>query len=75
MIDQMTASDWEQVRSIYLEGIRSGDSTFETDAPSWENWDEAHLHIARLVTRDGDRVSGWAALSPVSKRAALRSLV
>jgi hypothetical protein len=33
-IDQMKASDWEQVRLIYLEGIRSGNSTFETDAPS-----------------------------------------
>ena len=68
MIDQMSASDWEQVRSIYLEGIRSGNSTFETDAPSWETWNEGHLTIARLVVRDEGKVLGWAALSPVSKR-------
>jgi len=33
-MDQMTASDWEQVRAIYLEGVREGNSTFETEAPS-----------------------------------------
>jgi L-amino acid N-acyltransferase YncA len=74
MIEAMRPSDWEHVRSIYLEGIRSGHSTFETDAPSWERWDEAHLHFARLVMRGGDRVSGWAALSPVSKRTAYRGV-
>lgn len=74
VIDQMKASDWEQVRSIYLEGIASGNSTFETDAPAWEKWDAAHLQIARIVMRDGDRVLGWAALSPVSQRSAYRGV-
>lgn len=74
MIDQMRASDWEQVRSIYLEGIRSGNSTFETDAPSWEQWNEGHLPSARLVMRDEDMVLGWAALSPVSKRDVYRGV-
>jgi phosphinothricin acetyltransferase len=64
----MTAGDWEQVRSIYLEGLREGNSTFETEAPSWEAWDEVHHKSPRLVMRAGDRVLGWAALSPVSKR-------
>jgi phosphinothricin acetyltransferase len=74
MIDQMRADDWEQVRSIYLEGIHGGDSTFETDAPSWENWNEGHLQFARLVMRDGENVVGWAALSPVSKRLVYRGV-
>jgi L-amino acid N-acyltransferase YncA len=74
VIDQMRASDWDQVRSIYLEGIRSGHSTFETDAPSWEKWDEGHLQIARLVMRDGDKILGWAALSPISKRHVYRGV-
>lgn len=74
VIDQMKASDWEQVRSIYLEGLRSGNSTFETDAPSWERWDEEHLEFARLVMRDGDEILGWAALSPVSKRSVYRGV-
>jgi phosphinothricin acetyltransferase len=74
MIDQMKASDWEQVRAIYLEGIRSGHSTFETDAPSWEQWDEGHLQYARFVMRDGETVLGWSALSPVSKRHVYRGV-
>ena len=75
MIDQMTPNDWEQVRSIYLEGIRTGNATFETDAPSWEKWDEGHLLFARLVMRDEEVVLGWAALSPVSKRVVYRGVV
>jgi phosphinothricin acetyltransferase len=70
----MRASDWAQVRAIYLEGIRSGHSTFETDAPPWERWDEGHLQIARLVMRDGETIHGWAALSPVSKRDVYRGV-
>lgn len=70
----MRADDWEQVSSIYLEGIRSGHSTFETDVPTWEQWDAGHLQIARLVMRDGDRVLGWAALSPTSKRHVYRGV-
>lgn len=74
MIDEMRANDWEQVRAIYLEGIRSGHSTFETEAPSWDMWDEGHLAVARLVMRDGEKVLGWAALSPVSKRHVYRGV-
>ena len=70
----MRASDWEQVRAIYLEGIRSGHATFETDAPSWETWDEGHHQFARLVMRDEEAILGWAALSPVSKRHVYRGV-
>ena len=73
-IDQMTPNDWPTVRSVYREGIASGNSTFETDAPSWEKWDDAHLQIARLVMREGDTILGWAALSPVSKRSVYRGV-
>ena len=70
----MKPGDWEQVRSIYLEGIATGHTTFETDAPSWEKWDAGHLEFARLVARRADTVLGWAALSPVSKRDAYRGV-
>jgi phosphinothricin acetyltransferase len=70
----MQVGDWEQVRAIYLEGIKSGDSTFETDAPSWEQWNEGHHEFARLVVRDGNKIVGWAALSPVSKRRVYRGV-
>src|SRR6266852_5985445 len=67
-IDEMEPGDWKQVRAIYLEGIATGQATFETEAPSWEKWDAAHLLAGRLVARDGVSVIGWAALSAVSER-------
>ena len=73
-IDQMRASDWEQVRAIYLEGIRTGQATFETEAPSCEGWNESHLPFARLVRREGETVLGWAALSAVSQREVYRGV-
>ncbi len=60
---------WQSVRRIYLEGIASGDATFETDVgPDWEDWAADHLEAARLVALVGDEVAGWASLSPVSDR-------
>ena len=64
----MKREDWRQVRSIYLEGIGTGNSTFEADAPDWEKWDSDHLAEQRLVVREGHRILAWAALSPVSDR-------
>ena len=61
--------DWERVRSIYLEGIATGQATFETRATSWAEWDSAHLPAPRLVATSEKRVVGWAAVSPVSSRA------
>jgi L-amino acid N-acyltransferase YncA len=66
--DSMRPEDWEQVRSIYLEGIGTGNSTFEAGAPDWDKWDSAHLPEHRLVIRAGNSVLAWAALSPVSGR-------
>jgi L-amino acid N-acyltransferase YncA len=67
-IDAMTADDWPQVRAIYLEGIATGNATFENSAPEWTAWDGGHLKTCRLVARLGQEVLGWAALSPVSGR-------
>jgi L-amino acid N-acyltransferase YncA len=69
-ISEMEPGDWEEVRTIYAEGIATRQATFETEAPSWLAWDAAHLPFARLVARKGETVVGWAALSPVSRREA-----
>jgi L-amino acid N-acyltransferase YncA len=67
-IREMHPDDWPAVRDIYEAGIATGHATFETSAPTWEQWDHAHLAEHRLVAAvDGD-VAGWAALSPVSDR-------
>jgi len=68
VVEAMQASDWEGVRATYLEGVATGNATFETDAPSWEEWDSKHLGDCRLVAKHGGQVVGWAALTPVSSR-------
>ena len=67
-ITQMIGADWPEVARIYAAGIDTGHATFETAAPSWEQWDSGHLASCRLVARDGAEIVGWAALSPVSDR-------
>jgi L-amino acid N-acyltransferase YncA len=68
LIAAMRAEDWHAVRAIYLEGIATGNSTFEQSAPEWADWDQGHLKPCRLVARHGNEVVGWTALSPVSRR-------
>jgi L-amino acid N-acyltransferase YncA len=68
-IREMLPTDWLAVRSVYEEGIATGNATFETAAPDWDRWDRGHLATCRLVACDGDDVIGFAALSPVSARA------
>jgi phosphinothricin acetyltransferase len=68
VIGSMRPQDWDFVRAIYLEGIATGQATFETEAPDWERWDAGHSPQCRLVARNGDVVLGWAALSLVSRR-------
>ena len=67
-IGPMVEQDWPEVREIYVQGINTGNATFETSPPEWEAWDAGHLRACRLVARSADGVLGWAALSPVSSR-------
>jgi L-amino acid N-acyltransferase YncA len=64
----MRTEDWESVRAIYIQGIATGNATFERTAPDWETWNAAHLTSCRLVARRGSEILGWAALSPYSRR-------
>lgn len=59
---------------IYREGIETGDATFETEVPSWPEWDARHLSECRYVANVDGRVVGWAALSPVSHRSVYRGV-
>ena len=60
--------DWPAVAEIYWDGMRDGMATFQTEVPSWEAWNEAHLWGHRLVAELLGEVVGWAALSPASTR-------
>jgi L-amino acid N-acyltransferase YncA len=74
-IEHMRPSDWYAVREIFREGIATRNATFETIVPDWDGWNAAHLPFARLVTREGGAIFGWAALSAVSHRACYAGVV
>jgi L-amino acid N-acyltransferase YncA len=67
-VEPLGSEHWPAVARIYAEGIATGDATFETEVPSWERWDAAHLPEHRLVALDREEVVGWAAVVPVSDR-------
>ncbi|GAB3243859.1 GNAT family N-acetyltransferase [Hymenobacter seoulensis] len=68
-IQPFTAAHWPQAKAIYEAGLATGNATFQTSAPTWEEWDTGHLAHSRLVALDDEgRMLGWAALSPVSGR-------
>lgn len=65
-------SDWEAAREIYRQGLNTGQATFETEPPTFIDWDHGHLpfgRIAAVLLLDGSLI-GWTALSAVSKRKA-----
>src|SRR3974390_3218198 len=67
-LSAMQPEDWSSVAAIYREGIATGHATFETEMPTWEQWNARHLPFPRLVAREEGSIGGWAALSPVSVR-------
>src|SRR5690242_8541154 len=44
----MKPEHWNAVKKIYEEGIATGNATFETESPSWEQWNSGHLPFARI---------------------------
>lgn len=67
-VRNLVAQDWEVVSSIYLDGIATGQATFEICAPSWVEWNSGHLPAPRSVAVHGEDIIGWAALTAVSQR-------
>jgi L-amino acid N-acyltransferase YncA len=67
-IRSLGEADWPAVRAIYLEGIATGQATFEMDAPDWNEWNAAYLPAPRFVAVSDETLVGWGALSRVSAR-------
>lgn len=68
-IRPLREEDYPFVKIIYEQGIATGNATFETEAPPWQQWDKNHLAKGRLVAvNEHNSIVGWAALSPVSGR-------
>lgn len=67
-ITHFSPSDWSFIAAIYQEGIDTGIATFETQVPTWKQWNATHISSCRLKAVLNNSIVGWAALSPASKR-------
>ncbi|MFI5965218.1 GNAT family N-acetyltransferase [Streptomyces asoensis] len=75
-ITEMVAEHADGVLTIYRLGIDEGNATFETTAPTWEEFDAAKLPRHRHVAVDDTGgVLGWVAVVPVSDRCAYAGVV
>ncbi|MFP7254657.1 GNAT family N-acetyltransferase [Terribacillus goriensis] len=75
LVREMVRSDWECVRDIYKRGIDGGNATFETNTPTWEQWNNSKLQYGRLVVEIDKEIVGWVALSPYSSRQVYKGVV
>ena len=72
LVKSLEDHDWDALREIYLEGLATGQATFETTVPTQSEWDSGHLPFGRIgaYSTQGGTLIGWAALSGTSKRQA-----
>ena len=68
IITELNNIHYNSVKNIYMEGIATGHATFQTEAPTWEEWNKGHLLHSRFIAIDNEVIMGWAALLPVSGR-------
>jgi L-amino acid N-acyltransferase YncA len=68
VVEELRPEHWPEVARIYADGIATGNATFETDVPSWEEWDRSHLREHRFVALRDGVVVGFLAVSSVSDR-------
>ncbi|MDA9235977.1 GNAT family N-acetyltransferase [Amylibacter sp.] len=61
-------SDFTSVKSIYQQGIDTGNATFQKKAKGWSEWNSSFLITCRIVAELNNEVVGWAALSAASNR-------
>lgn len=65
----MESSDGVKILAIYAEAIKGAHATFETNVPTWSEWNKAHLPAHRFVALDdANKILGWSALSRFSER-------
>ena len=49
-------------------------ATFETQCPTFDEFDRSHRKECSSVITDGNAIAGWAALAPVSRRSVYRGV-
>jgi phosphinothricin acetyltransferase len=75
---QARADDWPTMRSIFLEGIATGQSSFEVPESVPLNWDQwiryRHRDSVFVLEERQVGIQGWCALAPTSPRHCYRGV-
>lgn len=70
--------DWPRMREIFLEGITTGESSFETAETVPEDWVKwvggRHEDSVRVFEFPGTGIVAWGALAPTSRRHCYRGV-
>ena len=75
-IARLTDDHAAQVLAIYRLGIAEGNATFESEPPTWDEFDARRLPEHRFIALDDDgAVLGWVAVTPVSERCVYAGVV
>jgi L-amino acid N-acyltransferase YncA len=74
-IVRLEREHWPGVARVYEEGIATRNATFETELPTWEEWDSSHMAEHRFVALREVEVVGWVAVSRVSARCVYSGVV
>lgn len=62
-IREMTKEDYPQTAEIYAQGVESGEATFQTYVPTYEEWNREHLPFCRYVCETEGHIIGWVSLT------------
>jgi L-amino acid N-acyltransferase YncA len=74
LVRPLNRDDYPAVAAVFAEGIATGRATFETNVPSWAEWDAVHLPEHRFVAELDGEIAGWVAVVPYSRRTVYRGV-
>lgn len=72
MIREMKREDFAEMMKIYRQSLKKGDVTFQTEEPSYEEWDSSHIKEHRYVYEKDGKIARYTMIAPTSKREAYR---
>ena len=75
IIRNMLETDFDQMMKIYEQSLEKGDVTFQTEKPTYDEWDNGHIKECRYVAEVNKNVVGYTMIAPTSKREAYKGVV
>jgi len=75
LIRKFNPDDWNAVKEIYQQGLDLNIATFQTECPTYTDWDHGHLQACRFVAVLNGKVIAFAVLSPTSARVVYHGVV